>query len=133
MPTPYLLPVSASWVCPKGTDGRQAIRTRFSERQPDGPQAAGPTASDPVVYSFLAFLRLSREHRASSHEWDGVLAKDSFIKTILREWAYVVPYATSSQRTRALVSWLHRYNWHRRHDSLGGLPPISTVILGTIS
>jgi transposase InsO family protein len=53
---------------------------------------------------------------------------ERFIQTMLREWAYVVPYATSGQRTRALVSWLHRYNWHRRHDSLGGLPPISRVI-----
>src|SRR5438093_7723112 len=31
----------------------------------------------PPVYSLLAFLGLSREHRPSSTEWDEVLAKDN--------------------------------------------------------
>lgn len=53
---------------------------------------------------------------------------ERFIKTLLREWAYVMPYATSAQRHRALPGWLHRYNWHRRHDALGGVPPISRVV-----
>jgi transposase InsO family protein len=53
---------------------------------------------------------------------------ERFIKTMLREWAYVMPYATSAQRNRALPGWLHRYNWHRRHDALGGVPPISRVV-----
>jgi len=53
---------------------------------------------------------------------------ERFIKTMLREWAYAVPYATSAQRTRALLGFLHRYNWHRQHDALGGLPPISRVV-----
>ena len=49
-------------------------------------------------------------------------------KTMLREWAYAVPYPTSARRTRALLGFLHRYNWHRQHDALGGLPPISRVV-----
>ncbi len=53
---------------------------------------------------------------------------ERFIKTMLREWAYAAPYATSAQRTRALTGFLHRYNWHRQHDALGGLPPISRVV-----
>ena len=53
---------------------------------------------------------------------------ERFIKTMLREWAYAAPYATSAQRTRALLGFLHRYNWHRQHDALGGLPPISRVV-----
>ena len=53
---------------------------------------------------------------------------ERFIQTMLREWAYLMPYPTSAQRTRALPGWLHRYNWHRRHDALGGAPPISRVV-----
>src|SRR3989475_1868701 len=41
--------------------------------------SGGPTdlLAAPPVYSLLAFLGLSREHRPSSTEWDEVLAKDS--------------------------------------------------------
>ena len=53
---------------------------------------------------------------------------ERFIQTLLREWAYAAAYANSAQRTRALTGFLHRYNWHRRHDALGGLPPISRVV-----
>src|SRR3989441_11027576 len=40
--------------------------------------SGGPTVllAAPPVYSLLAFLGLSREHRPSSTEWDEVLAKD---------------------------------------------------------
>ncbi|HRY05570.1 MAG TPA: integrase core domain-containing protein, partial [Hyphomicrobiaceae bacterium] len=31
----------------------------------------------------------------------------------------------SNQRRDELPRWLHRYNWHRPHASLGGKPPIS--------
>ena len=53
---------------------------------------------------------------------------ERFVQTLLREWAYAAPYANSVQRRRALPGFLHRYNWHRRHDALGGLPPISRVV-----
>ena len=32
------------------------------------------------------------------------------IQTLLRKWAYAVPYATSAQRRAALVPWLRFYN-----------------------
>jgi transposase InsO family protein len=50
---------------------------------------------------------------------------ERFIQTALREWAYARAYATSDQRAQHLPAWLHRYNWHRPHASLGYLPPIS--------
>jgi transposase InsO family protein len=53
---------------------------------------------------------------------------ERFIQTLLREWAYRVPYATSAHRTAALPRWLHYYNWHRRHSALRGQPPISRVV-----
>lgn len=50
---------------------------------------------------------------------------ERFIQTALREWAYVRTYQTSAQRCQSLRSWLHQYNWHRPHASLGLSPPIS--------
>ena len=53
---------------------------------------------------------------------------ERFIRTMLREWAYGVAFPTSAHRTAALERWLHYYNWHRRHRSLSGKPPISRLV-----
>ncbi|MGH7107347.1 MAG: integrase core domain-containing protein, partial [Acetobacteraceae bacterium] len=50
---------------------------------------------------------------------------ERFIQTALREWAYARSYQNSQQRSQELRSWLHEYNWHRPHRSLGLSPPIS--------
>jgi transposase InsO family protein len=50
---------------------------------------------------------------------------ERFIQTALREWAYARVYQSSEQRTQELRSWVHIYNWHRPHASLGHAPPIS--------
>ena len=50
-----------------------------------------------------------------------------FIQTSLREWAYARAYNTSDERTAELPLWLHRYNWHRPHGSIGAEPPISRL------
>jgi len=50
---------------------------------------------------------------------------ERFIQTALREWAYARSYQNSDQRSHALRPWLHQYNWHRPHASLGLSPPIS--------
>jgi transposase InsO family protein len=55
---------------------------------------------------------------------------ERFIQTLLREWAYVRPYGSSRARHIVLPRWLHYYNWHRRHASLHGRPPISRVLAG---
>jgi transposase InsO family protein len=52
---------------------------------------------------------------------------ERFIQTSLREWAYAKAYHHSKQRTAELPKWLHRYNWHRPHGSIGGMPPISRL------
>lgn len=52
---------------------------------------------------------------------------ERFIQTLLREWAYRRPYYSSAKRRRALPRWLHYYNFHRRHSSLGDRPPASRV------
>jgi len=52
---------------------------------------------------------------------------ERFNRTLLEEWAYVRPYTSNAQRMRLLSTWLHRYNFHRNHTALGGLPPIARV------
>jgi transposase InsO family protein len=52
---------------------------------------------------------------------------ERFVQTSLREWAYAHAYDTSEQRAAQLPSWLHRYNWHRPHGSIGSKPPISRL------
>jgi transposase InsO family protein len=52
---------------------------------------------------------------------------ERFNRTLLEAWAYVRPYASNQQRTQALTDWLHIYNHHRAHTSLGQLPPISRL------
>ena len=54
---------------------------------------------------------------------------ERFIQTSLREWAYARAYHHSDERTAELPRWLHRYNWHRPHGSIGSMPPISRLPL----
>jgi transposase InsO family protein len=52
---------------------------------------------------------------------------ERFIQTALREWAYAKAYQRSDHRGAELPIWLHRYNWHRPHGSIGAKPPISRL------
>jgi transposase InsO family protein len=54
---------------------------------------------------------------------------ERFIQSSLREWAYAHIYPHSDVRTEKLSRWIHRYNWHRPHSSLGLKPPISRLPL----
>jgi transposase InsO family protein len=52
---------------------------------------------------------------------------ERFNRTLLDEWAYVRVYRSETARTHALDRWLHLYNHHRTHTSLGGQAPMDTV------
>jgi transposase InsO family protein len=52
---------------------------------------------------------------------------ERFIQTLLREWAYAMPYRNSSLRIRALKPWLRDYNHRRPHGALAGQPPFSRL------
>lgn len=54
---------------------------------------------------------------------------ERFIQTALRECFYGRVFRHSRERTAYFEDWLHRYNWHRPHTSLGGRPPISRLPL----
>jgi transposase InsO family protein len=60
---------------------------------------------------------------------DRTLARDSFIQTALREWAYARSYQNSEQRTERLELWMHDYNFHRPHSSIKLNTPTSRVEL----
>jgi transposase InsO family protein len=48
---------------------------------------------------------------------------ERFIQTMLREWAYGRLYGSSAERRHQLPGWLDRYNYRRKHGSLGHRPP----------
>jgi transposase InsO family protein len=52
---------------------------------------------------------------------------ERFNRTLITEWAYAKPYRSESARRAALPRWLHIYNHHRPHTSLGRRPPASRV------
>ena len=54
---------------------------------------------------------------------------ERFIQTALREWAYARIYQNSKERTDALLSFNHQYNWHRPHAGIKQQTPISRARL----
>ena len=52
---------------------------------------------------------------------------ERFIQSALREWAYGFIYQTSLQRTAQLDAWIHHYNWHRPHQGIGGVAPMTRL------
>ena len=52
---------------------------------------------------------------------------ERFIQSALREWAYGWTYQNSDQRTQALASWQHHYNWHRTHAGISRAFPMSRL------
>jgi transposase InsO family protein len=69
----------------------------------------------------------ARHHRLPPRrpQWNGKVER--FNRTLVEEWAYVRVYRSEHARTTALARWLHLYNHHRAHTSLGGNPPITRV------
>lgn len=57
---------------------------------------------------------------------------ERLVQTSLREWAYARSYPNSEQRAAAFKRWMHHYNWHRPHASLGHKPPISRIPLNNV-
>jgi transposase InsO family protein len=55
---------------------------------------------------------------------------ERFIQSALREWAYAIPYRRSGERTAMLKRWTHHYNWHRPHQGIGGLAPMTRLTAG---
>jgi len=52
---------------------------------------------------------------------------ERFIQSALREWAYGFVYQNSLERTHKLDQWNHHYNWHRPHQGIGGVAPMTRL------
>ncbi len=52
---------------------------------------------------------------------------ERFHRTMADGWAYARFYRSEAERRAALPGWLHFYNHHRPHSSIGGMPPISRL------
>jgi len=83
-----------------------------------------------VSYRSYAFAdrcrQLGLKHRRTKPYTPRTNGKaERFIQTALREWAYARTYQNSAEREQHLAPWIHQYNWHRPHASLGLSPPIS--------
>lgn len=57
--------------------------------------------------------------------WNG--KAERFIQTLQNEWAYPHAWPNSTDRAKALSSFIRYYNRRRPHSSLGDRPPISRV------
>lgn len=79
-----------------------------------------------------AFAAVLARHRARhiltppyTPRWNGKVER--FIQTLKREWAYAHSWPSSTERSKALASFVRYYNRRRPHSSLGDRPPISRV------
>ena len=52
---------------------------------------------------------------------------ERFIQSALRECAYGFVYQHSSQRAQMFDAWIHHYNWHRPHQGIGGVAPMTRL------
>ena len=102
-----------------------------------GAQGCGPTravmSDNALAYvrsqAFTETLgRLGARHiqiPPRTPRWNGKVER--FIRTLDEEWAHGRIWACSTQRARALLSFLRYYNRRRPHSALGDRPPISRV------
>lgn len=56
---------------------------------------------------------------------------ERFIKTMLHEWAYFLPYKSSRRRKADLPRWVQYYNCQREHGGINFKPPISRLTVQT--
>jgi transposase InsO family protein len=53
---------------------------------------------------------------------------EAFIKTLLREWAYVKLYRSNHERLAALPRWVDFYNHERTHTEIGRIAPMTALV-----
>ena len=77
---------------------------------------------------FAAALGTSIQHKRTRPYRPQTNGKvERFNRTLLEEWAYARAYGSEAERVAAYPDFLHRYNHHRGHTALGGLPPAARV------
>ncbi len=95
---------------------RRGIRVR--RLLTDNAMAYRSGAFAAVARRWLVRHRFTRPYRPQTNG-----KAERLIQTLLREWAYRVPYRSSARRTAALRPYLRFYNHRRPHASLGRRSP----------
>jgi transposase InsO family protein len=52
---------------------------------------------------------------------------ERFIQSCLREWAYAIPFLSSTQRSQAAANWTNSYNLIRPHSGIDGISPFQRL------
>ena len=52
---------------------------------------------------------------------------ERFHRILSEEWAYITDWTSEHQRAEALTGFIHFYNHHRSHGSLGWATPMDTI------
>jgi transposase InsO family protein len=103
----------------------------FRELGMDRPEAV--MSDNAIAYRrSFAFRGALERHRVRhiltppyTPRWNGKVER--LIQTLKREWAYAHSWPSSTERSKALASFLRYYNRRRPHSSLGDRAPISRV------
>ena len=102
----------------------QAIRIIQTERD-YAPQPNGTIPDERIDVQGRAYHLALSIPLPYTPRWNG--KAERFIQTLQNEWAYAHRWESSSQRARALSSFVRYYNRFRPHSSLRDRPPISRV------
>ena len=102
-------------------------RLAYSEIQPDekGPTCAGFLTRAAAYFAARGIDRIERVIKPHCPWQNGKVERLN--RTLATEWAYRQPFTSNDQRAAALAPWLEHYNTQRRHNALGGHPPISRL------
>lgn len=52
---------------------------------------------------------------------------ERFHRILLEEWAYIRPWHSEAERTKAYAGFIHFYNHHRSHGSLQWATPMTII------
>jgi transposase InsO family protein len=101
----------------------------FGERGVEVRAVMSDNGSCYVAHTYAAALRqLGLQHQRIKPYRPRTNGKaERLIQTLLNEWTYARVYGSSLERTAALAPYLDRYNYRRRHGSLGHQPPASRL------
>ena len=110
----------------------QFLRNAFAYYQSLGVRIRGLLTDNGKVFRSKIFVQACAEleikHRFTRPYRPQTNGKaERFIQSALREWAYGFTYQNSAQRTEQLDAWIHHYNWHRPHQGIGGISPMTRL------
>lgn len=118
-------------------DQSATTATGFLDRALAWYASLGITVHEVMTDNGSAYVSGAWAHRCAEHGLVHIRTRpyrprtngkaERFIQTLLREWAYIRTYQSSTHRHRALPHWLSYYNHQRPHGSLNHKPPMHAL------